>query len=164
MTARHHLVQLNIGRMRYPLDHPAMTGFLEALDPVNELADQAPGFVWRLITTDEDTTLIRPLPDPELLVNLSVWESVEALKTFTYRTDHVVPFRRRAEWFEPHGEPHLVMWWVPAGHHPTVDEAMDRLELLRANGPTADAFTFATPFPPPDTAVADQPATPASAT
>jgi Domain of unknown function (DUF3291) len=138
----HHLAVLNVGRVRAPLDAPAMAGFAGALRPINALADTSPGFVWRLTDGEsDDATSIRPYGD-DLLVNLSVWESREALWTFTYRTDHLELLRRRREWFVRMEAPILVLWWVPAGHIPTVEEALERLERLRGAGPGPDAFTF----------------------
>nr|MDT0660621.1 DUF3291 domain-containing protein [Micromonospora sp. DSM 115978] len=150
MPATHHLAQLNIGRLRAPLDDPAMAGFVTALPVVNALADAAPGFVWRL--QDEETgdaTGLRPLNLPDVIVNLSVWEDVETLRAFTYHSAHLEPLRRRREYFDHEGLPgYLVLWWVPAGHRPTVAEAMARLEHLAAEGPSPLAFTFREPYPP----------------
>jgi hypothetical protein len=144
----HHLAQLNVGRLREPLDAAGSAGFVAALRPVNALADTSPGFVWRL--TDEggqDATSIRPEGD-DLIVNLSVWESREALWDFTYRTEHLELLRRRREWFTRMVEPILVLWWVPAGHLPSVEESLARLALLREHGPGPDAFTFRRPYDP----------------
>lgn len=147
----HHLAQLNIARMRAPLDDPLMADFVAALPGINARADAAPGFVWRL--RDEgvaDATGLRPF-GPDILVNLSVWTSVEALRDFAYRTPHLEPLRRRREWFTHEGlDPYAVLWWVPAGHVPTTDEAGERLELLRAHGPGPRAFTLRQPYPAPE--------------
>ena len=148
----HHLAQLNIGRLKAPLDAPETAGFVSALEPINALADRSPGFVWRLQTEEGDATAIRPFDDETLLVNMSVWRSLEALADFAYRSDHRDVMLRRREWFEKLGEAYTVLWWVPADHTPTVEEAKQRLELLRRHGPTHDAFTFNTPFPPPEIA------------
>jgi len=147
----HHLAQLNIGRVRAPLDSPQLADFVAGLEPVNALADGAPGFVWRLQTEDGDATAIRAFDDDMLLVNMSVWESLDALAEFVYRSDHRAVMVRRREWFEQMAEPYLVLWWVEAGHLPTVDEAKDRLELLRRSGPSVEAFTFRSRFPAPGT-------------
>ncbi len=149
MTSPHHLAQLNVARARAEMDDPVMAGFVARLDEINALADHSPGFVWRLQTDDGDATAIRVFPDPLMLVNLSVWESVEALREFTYRSAHTGVMRRRAEWFERMDRPHLVLWWVPAGTVPTLDEAKERLELLRAQGPCPEAFTFRERYSPP---------------
>lgn len=148
--ARHHLVQVNIGRLRAPLDSPRSAGFVEALEPINALADGAPGFVWRLQTDEGDATSIRAFDDDMLIVNLSMWESVEALADFVYRSDHRAVMVQRRSWFERMDEAFVALWWVPQGHVPTVDEAKARIETLRRLGPTAEAFTFRSQFPPPD--------------
>jgi hypothetical protein len=146
----YHVAQLNIGRLLASLDSTQLAPFVEALEPINAVADGAPGFVWRLQTEDGDATAIRAFDDDMLLVNMSVWESVEALADFVYRSDHVAVMRRRREFFERMAEAFMVLWWVPAGHRPSVDEAKDRLERLRRDGPTSEAFTFRSPFPAPD--------------
>jgi heme-degrading monooxygenase HmoA len=137
------LAQFNIARMRYPLLDPRMEGFSSRLDELNALADRSPGFVWRLEDDDGVATSFRPYDDLTL-INLSVWESVEDLKAFTYRTAHREPYRRRREWFEPTDQPHLVMWWVDDGTRPTVEDGMERLAHLVGHGPTGEAFTFGT--------------------
>ena len=146
---RFHLAQANVARMRAPLDHPTMAGFVAQLDRVNALADASPGFVWRLQTEDGNATAIRAFDDDRILFNMSVWHSVEALSAFVYRGAHAGVFGRRAEWFEALGEPFAVLWWVPAGHVPSIEEGKGRLERLRRLGPTPEAFTFERPFPPP---------------
>ncbi len=148
MTA-YHLCQLNIARARAEMDDPVMAGFAARLDDINALADRSPGFVWRLQTEDGDATAIRVFRDPLMLVNLSVWESVAALRAFTYRSEHIGVMRGRAEWFERATEPYLVLWWVPAGTVPTLDEAKARLERLRTEGPSPEAFTFRERYPAP---------------
>ena len=147
--AAHHLAQVNVATLRAPLDGPELAGFVAQLEPLNALADQSPGFVWRLQTEDGDATAIRPFDDDRIMVNLSVWESFEALRTFVYATRHLEVMRHRRAWFHRMPDPSLALWWVPAGTIPTVAEARDRLELLAGMGPTADAFTFRAPFPEP---------------
>lgn len=146
--ATHHLAQLNIARMLAPIDSPLMSEFVAQLDAINALADGSPGFVWRLKGAGNDATSLRPFPDDFIIVNMSVWESIDALKQFVYRSDHARVLRERAKWFEKMGESHMVMWWVPAGHIPSVGEARDRLLRLREQGETAEAFTFRTAFAP----------------
>ena len=149
--ARFHLAQVNIGRFRAPIDDPIMEGFRTALDPVNALADASPGFVWRLQTEDGNATAVRPYAADDLMaINLSVWESLESLQQFVYKSHHVHTLRGRSQWFEPIEGPILALWWIPAGHIPTVAEATERLAGLKAHGPTPRAFTFRTPFPAPD--------------
>jgi len=145
-----HLAQLNIARSVAPIADPAMADFVANLDRINALGDAAPGFVWRLKDESGSATAIRAFDDPLIIVNLTVWMSIEALRGFAYRSDHAEVFRRRREWFVPLDGPNLVLWWVPLGHIPTVAEARERLDLLAANGPTAQAFTLKTAFPPGD--------------
>lgn len=150
MTA-FHLAQLNVAVPRGPMDSPVMAGFKAGLEPLNAIADASPGFVWRLV--DEggaDATSLRPFGD-DTMVNLSVWESVEALREYAYRVPaHLEALRRRREWFLPYrGGNMLVLWWIPAGSRPTLDEARARLALLDADGPGPDAFTLRTPHPAP---------------
>jgi hypothetical protein len=144
----HHVAQVNIGRLLAPLDAPELADFVEALDPVNALADVAPGFVWRLQTEDGDATALRVF-DEYTLVNMSVWESIDALADFVYRSHHVDVMRRRREWFERPTEAFLALWWVPAGTVPTLADAEQRLVHLRTHGPTPEAFTLRDPFPAP---------------
>ncbi|MFE3582072.1 DUF3291 domain-containing protein [Streptomyces vinaceus] len=141
-----HLAQLNVATLRYPLDDPRMAAFVELLDPVNAAADATPGFVWRLVEEGAaDATELRPAGD-DVIVNMSVWETREALWDFAYRSGHLEVMRRRREWFERHVEAHLVLWWVPAGHLPTIDEALERLADLREHGPSPRAFTFTSSY------------------
>jgi len=144
-----HLAQANIARMRFPIDHPAMESFRVQLAPINALADRAPGFVWRLQTADGDSTAIRAFDEPLILFNMSVWENAEALYDYTYKSGHIALLRGRAEWFDRMSGPSLVMWWIPPGRVPTIEEAKAKLDQLAADGPTAAAFSFKTQFPPP---------------
>lgn len=148
--AAFHVAQLNIARMLAPLDSPQLAGFVQALDPINALAEGSPGFVWRM--QDEETgnnTSNRFLGDDMMIVNLTVWESIEALEDFAYRSGHVEVMRRRREWFEKMAEAFLALWWVPAGTIPTVGDAEARLVHLREHGPSEFAFTFRDAFPSP---------------
>ncbi|MEV8314913.1 DUF3291 domain-containing protein [Streptomyces sp. NPDC059900] len=141
-----HLAELNIATLLHPLDDPRIAPFVDLLDPVNASADGAPGFVWRLVGEGEtDATALRPAGE-DVIVNLSVWETREALWDFTYRSGHLEVMRRRREWFERHVKAHMVLWWVPAGHLPTVGEALERLADLQAHGPSPRAFTFASSY------------------
>lgn len=146
--ASSELAQLNIARMRAPMESPLMADFVANLDRINALADAAPGFVWRLQDEAGNATAIRPFGE-DMLVNLSVWRDVESLKEYVYRSAHVDIMRRRREWFDPMAEASVVLWWVPAGHRPELDEAAEKLDHLRRHGPTASAFTFRAPFPAP---------------
>jgi heme-degrading monooxygenase HmoA len=149
MAAPHHLAQVNVATLRAPLDGPELAGFVAQLEPVNALADGSPGFVWRLQTEDGDATAIRAFDDQRIMVNLSVWASLEALRNFVYASHHLDVMRRRREWFYRTADAYLALWWIPAGTIPTVAQAVDRLRLLDRNGPTPHAFTFRAPFPEP---------------
>jgi hypothetical protein len=138
-----------------PVDTPALADFMALLDPVNALADEAPGFVWRLQSDEGNATSIPVLGDDRLIVNMSVWESIEQLAAFVYGSGHVAVMRRRREWFE-RGTTLMALWWLPAGHLPTVPEAEERLEHLRAHGPTGHAFTFRRRFGPAGAPTAEQ--------
>ena len=147
-----HLAQVNIGRMLGPIESEVMADFVANLDAINALAERTPGFVWRLKTEDDNATAIRPYDDERIIVNLSVWENAEALHGYVYQSAHVEIMRRRREFFSRMTEAFMVLWWVPAGHVPPVQEAVDRLAYLRVNGPTPHAFTFKQRFPAPDAA------------
>ena len=147
--SQYELAQLNIAVMKEPLESPRMADFVANLDRINALAESSPGFVWRLETEEGDATALRPLGD-NTLVNMSVWRDVAALNHYVYKTAHVEIMRRRKEWFDRMSEAHMVLWWVPQGHRPSVVQAAERLQLLRTQGPSADAFTFRHAFPPPD--------------
>jgi heme-degrading monooxygenase HmoA len=140
-----------------PIDSPRLADFVAGLEPVNALADAAPGFVWRLQDDSGDATAIRPYDDERVMVNMSVWESLEALQAFVRSDEHVAYLRRRREWFERMDEAIVALWWVRAGDIPTVAEAKDRLALLERMGPTPAAFTFRTSFPAPEPDRTDQP-------
>jgi hypothetical protein len=145
----HDLAQLNVGRLVAPVDSPIVDEFIGALDEINALADDSPGFVWRFQTDEGNAIAERPFADDEsMLVNFSTWESVEALADYVFRTVHADFLRRRREWFEKLDDVVTVLWWVPAGHRPTAAEAIERLEHLRRHGPTEHAFTFRQRFEP----------------
>lgn len=151
---RHHLAQFNIARLLHPLGHPAIQPFVDGLETINGLAENSPGFIWRLkdadATSTERLTAGNPwADDPLMLLNLSVWESPDALKSFVYRSDHVAFFRRRTEFFEHSRDPQAVLWWIPAGHQPNLVEGRDRLAELRAHGPSPRAFWYNKLFPAP---------------
>src|SRR5262245_36030647 len=143
-----HLAQVNIARMKAPLDSPTLAGFVARLDEINALADGSPGFVWRLQTGEGNATYLRPYDDDRILFNMSVWESVEALKAYVYGSAHREVLRQRHDWFEKFDGIYAALWWVPEGHRPSIDEARKRLAHLAANGATSFAFTFKETFPP----------------
>jgi Domain of unknown function (DUF3291) len=143
-----HLAQLNIGRLRAPLDDPAIDDFRNNLARINALAEVSPGFVWRLQDEAGDATGIKLFDDDLTIINLTVWTSIESLADFAYRSDHVEQLRRRREFFEPPTQPILCLWWIPEGTIPTPQEALGRLDHLRTHGPTPTAFTFRHRFDP----------------
>jgi hypothetical protein len=145
-----HLALFNIATLRAPMDDPMIDDFRNNLDVINALAEQSPGFVWRLQDESGNATNITPYPDPMVITNMAVWESIDQLADFTYRSGHLDFLRRRRDFFEPPTAPILVLWWIPEGHLPTMEEAMARLEHLREHGPSAHAFTFRHRFEPGD--------------
>ena len=147
-TPTHHLAQVNVGRLLAPVESEQIAGFVALLAPLNALADDAPGFVWRLQTEQGDATSIRTDPDPLIIVNMSVWETPEALWAYVYRSPHLEAMRRRREWFERHLQPYQALWWIDAGSIPSVEDALERVRRVREHGPTPDAFTFREQFAP----------------
>jgi heme-degrading monooxygenase HmoA len=143
------IAQLNVGRSVAPMDDARMAGFVARLDEINALADGSPGFVWRLQGDNGNATELKYTDDPLFIVNLSVWESLDDLHAFTYRSNHKTVFARRFEWFERSSGPNVVIWWQPAKTIPSVEDALRRLALLERRGPTPEAFTFRQPFEAP---------------
>jgi len=144
----YHIAQVNIARMLGPIDCEIMASFVRLLEPINTLGEQSPGFVWRLKDDSGTATSIQVYNDPMLIVNLSVWESIDALYQYAYYSDHAAAFRRRREWFEKLEFPAFCLWWVAPGYRPSALEAKARLEYLKVNGPTPHAFTFRERFEP----------------
>ena len=144
------IAQLNVGRAVAPMDAAPMADFMARLDEINALAERSPGFVWRLKGESGNNTDLKVTGDPLFIVNLSVWASLEELHAFTHRSDHRTVFARRYEWFERRDGPNTVIWWQPAGTIPGTVDALGRLHLLEAQGPTPEAFTFKQSFPPPE--------------
>jgi hypothetical protein len=149
---RFAVAQVNVALPREPLDSPALAEFVANLEPVNALADAAPGFIWRLQDESGDATAIKAFDDDRLIINMSVWESVEALWDFVYDGGHLEVMRRRREWMTKLADLHMALWWVPRDHIPTVEAARERLDHLRAHGPSEDAFTFKIGFAAPEPA------------
>jgi hypothetical protein len=145
----HHLAQVNIGRLIAPLDDPKIAEFIAQLAPINALADKTPGFVWRLQSSSGNATDIPYSDDPFVFVNMSVWESIEALRQYAYKSDHAKVLRDRAKWFEKMEKPYYCLWWIPAGHIPTVAEGRERLEHYQTHGATPHSFWFSQHFPQP---------------
>ena len=149
---QYHLAQINIGRLKAPMDAPETAGFANGLDRINALAEAQPGFVWRMTGEGNNATDILLFDDPMIIANMSVWADLDSLAAFVYRTEHREVMRRRAEWFHKM-ELFMCLWWVPAGQQPTPQEGVERLAALRRRGPSPEAFTFRHPFPAPDAAV-----------
>jgi hypothetical protein len=145
----YHLAQINIARLLHPIDDPRIASFVRELDSINALAEQSPGFVWRLKSPEGNATDIAYNDDPFVILNMSVWASIDALKDYVYRSRHLDIFKQRASWFEKMSKPHYCLWWVPAGHTPTVAEARARLEHYQQHGSTPHSFWFSEPHPAP---------------
>ncbi len=147
--SRYQLAQLNIATLKAPLDSPELADFVANLDRINALAESSDGFEWRLVGDGNDATSLRPLGE-NIIVNMSVWRDAASLKRYVYQTAHVDIMRRKREWFTRMADAHMALWWVPAGHRPSLAEAAARLEQLRCQGSSPAAFTFAKAYPPPD--------------
>ena len=154
--SNYQLAQINIARLKAPLDSPELKDFVDNLDRINALAENSPGFVWRLKGEGNDATSLRPMGD-DVIVNMSVWRDVESLKNYVYRSAHVEILKRKREWFTRMAESHMALWWVPQGHQPAVSEAAIKLRVLREKGPSPEAFTFASAFAAPDAPDASAP-------
>ena len=144
-----HLAQMNVGTARFDMDDPGMEGFMSRLDGINALAEAQPGFIWRLQSDSGNATDIDAGGGPRFIVNMSVWESLESLSQFVYQTLHRDVMLKRREWFERPSATYQVLWWIEAGHTPSVDEGLARLARLDEHGPGPEAFSFAKPFPAP---------------
>ena len=149
--SRWHLAQFNVAKTRYPIEDPRMAEFVDNLNRINSLGDQSPGCVWRYSTDSGHSMDERIFDDPDIALNFTIWEDVASLKEYTYRSEHKDFLRRRRNWFVEMPEwPIVVLWWIPAGTIPTLAEAKNRLEHLRDQGPTPEAFTFREAYPPPE--------------
>jgi hypothetical protein len=144
-----HISQVNVAQAKADMGSEVMQGFVSRLDEINALADSADGFIWRLKEDSGSATAIRVFDDPLLLINMSVWANLESLKNYVYKSLHVELIKDRDAWFNKMGESHQALWWIPAGHFPSIEEAQKQLEYIRKHGPSAQAFTFAKPFPRP---------------
>jgi len=144
-----HLAQINVGTVKYPPEDPRMSGFMNRLDEINALAEESPGFVWRLQSDSGNATDIDVGGEPLFLANMSVWESVESLFDYVYKSVHREVMSQRRNWFERPTDLYQVLWWIPAEHTPTPQEGLDRIALLKERGPSPEAFTFKQRFPAP---------------
>ena len=145
----YYLAQINVALMKAPIEAPIMAEFAAALNEVNAVAEQSPGFVWRLQTPSGNATDISAYSEPRMLINLSVWRNLEQLKAYVYRSLHFEFFVRRRQWFEKLQGEHFAMWWILAEHLPTIEEGKAKLEYLALHGDSPECFTFAKPYPPP---------------
>jgi hypothetical protein len=143
---QYHLAQINIAMAQADMESYIMSGFVERLDEINAVADKSSGFIWRLQTEEGDATSIQAYDDPLIIVNMSVWENIESLRSFVYKSLHVELIRDRDAWFNKMMNVHQTLWWVPAGSIPSVEDGKEKLEILQDKGPSKDAFTFAKPF------------------
>jgi len=146
----YNIAEINIARMKgVNINDPIMKEFVDNLEKVNALAETSHGFVWRLKDDQNNATGYNPYSDEQVIINVSVWESIEALENFVYRTFHTEFLKRRKEWFQTYGKVYTAMWWMPAGQFPTAEEAVGKLSYLQQNGPSAFAFDFRNRFPQP---------------
>ena len=146
---KYHIAEINIARMKgVDINDPIMKEFVENLDAVNQIAESSEGFVWRLKDDTNNATSLNPYDDEQVIINVSVWQSIESLENFMYKTFHSEFLKRRKEWFVAYGTAHTAMWWVPAGHIPSTDEAEHKVQELRLLGPAPSAFNLRTMFSP----------------
>lgn len=145
----YHIAQINVGRLIAPLDNPQISGFVRELEPINLIADQSDGFIWRLQSDSGNATDFAYSEDPLVIVNMSVWASMEALERYVYASRHLEIFKQRRSWFERMDKAHYCLWWVSAGHRPSIAEGRQRLEHYQVHGATDQAFWFSQPFPHP---------------
>lgn len=149
---KHQIAEINIAKMKgVDINDPLMKEFVENLENVNQIAEKSKGFVWRLKDENNNATSLNPYDDEQIIINVSVWESIEDLETFMYKTFHAEFLKRRKEWFMSYGTAHTAMWWIPAGYIPTLQEAVDKLDYLQKNGASSDSFDFRNKFPAPST-------------
>lgn len=146
----YHLVQVNIAKMNADLEDPIMSGFVQRLEEINTLAENSKGFVWRFQSDEGDATYLRPFDDPRILFNMSVWEEVEDLRSYVYSSKHLELLKAKNDWFTKLGDGHIALWWIKKGHMPSVEEALEKLSFIKENGPSPDVFTFAKPYPKPN--------------
>ncbi len=148
--SHYFIAEINIAKMKgVDINDPIMKEFVENLDAVNQIAEKSEGFVWRLKDENNNATSLNPYNDETIIINVSVWKSIETLENFMYRTFHSDFLKRRKEWFLTYGSAYTAMWWIPEGHIPTMQEAVDKLSFLQTNGPSPNSFDFRHKFPAP---------------
>lgn len=145
---KYHLAQVNISKLLEPIDSPLLADFVAQLDEINALAEQSKGFVWRLKGDNENATALRVFEDDMIIINMSVWESIDDLKDFAFKTAHAGIMRSRNKWFEKPAEAMLALWWIPENEKPTPQDAKERLASINKNGATSFSFTFKNVFLP----------------
>lgn len=150
---KYHLVQLNVAKMNADIEDPIMASFVQRIDEINSLAENSKGFIWRFQDDQGDATYLRPFEDPRILFNMSVWEEIEDLMNYVYTSKHLELLKSKNEWFTKLGEAHLALWWIEKGRLPSVEEALNKLDFIKKNGPSQEVFTFAKRFPKPDLSV-----------
>jgi hypothetical protein len=138
----YHIAQINVARLIAPIDNPKILDFVANLDQINSIAESYKGFVWRLKDDSGNATSMKIFEDPLIIVNMSVWETIEDLFDYTYSSDHIDVFRRRGEWFEKHESQHLALWWIPSNSTPSAEDGKEKLQYINDHGPTPFAFTF----------------------
>ena len=148
MSQNFHLAQLNIAAAKADSESDIMRGFFDRIDEIHDLAENAPGFIWRYDDDEGVDIAERVFGDPLLLINLTLWQDIASLREFVYKSIHKELIQGRKDWFHKMPEMHQVMWWVPAGQIPKIQQAKDKLDLIRKQGPSAAAFSFAKPFDP----------------
>jgi hypothetical protein len=153
--ALYHLAQVNIAYGIETLDHPTMSGFVSELDRINVLAEKSDGFIWRLQSDEGDATAFKIFEDEKIIINMSVWESVEALRSYVYSSDHLDILKQKKQWFEKPKSAHLALWWIPVGNVPTIEDAKARLSEIQRVGSSETAFNFVKPYPMPESVDVD---------
>lgn len=147
---KYQLAQINVAKMKgVNIDDPVMKEFVDNLEKVNALADKSEGFVWRLKDEEDNATSFNPYDDEQMIINISVWENIESLENYVYRTFHTDFIRRKKEWFEKYGKTHLALWWIPENEFPSVQDAVIKLDELDEHGPSPSVFNFRNKFAPP---------------
>ncbi len=150
MSKQYQIAEINVARMKgVHINDPIMKEFVDNLDHVNGIAEKSEGFIWRLKDENNDATSFNPYNDEQIIINVSVWETIEALETFVYKTFHTDFLKRRKEWFNSYGKVATALWWIPQGEFPTVEEAVAKLDYLQKNGATPVVFNFRNKFPNP---------------
>lgn len=149
--SKYQIAEINVARMKgVNIDDPSMQEFVDNLDRVNTLAENSEGFVWRLKDESNNATNLNPFDDEQILINISVWQNIETLEKYVYKTFHTDFLKRRKEWFQAFGKTATAMWWIAAGEFPTIEESIEKLEYLQKNGASELAFDFRKKFPPPN--------------